>query len=88
MTALDRGEIQMPIVFEGEPPYDALFATEAQSEPTQDGVALTVTVQIDGLLAASVPIRILLEPEVARTLSPLLDTQARIVERWRKNGVQ
>jgi hypothetical protein len=81
----------MPIVFEGRPPYESLSASAARADPTVAGVALTLTVLLDeplpGSLDASVPIRILLEPEVAKSLCPLLCTQAGVVERWRQNGV-
>jgi hypothetical protein len=84
-------EIPMPIVFEGEPPYETLVASAARADPTVDGVVLTLSVFLDeplpGQRAASVPVRILLEPKVAEFLGPLLCTQAGVVERWRKNGV-
>ena len=77
----------MPIVFEGEPPYEILVASAARADPKVAGVILTLTVPVEGLLHATVPVRIQLAPEVARSLCPLLCTQAGVVERWRLNGV-
>jgi hypothetical protein len=78
----------MPIVFEGEPPYETLVASAANSEPTPHGVVLILTVPVEGLLAATVPLRIQIKPAHARALCPLLCTQAGIVEQWQKSGFE
>lgn len=73
----------MPIVFEGEP----LVALAADSEPTLDGVILTVTV-FDDSAQSSVPVRILLEPEDAAGLCPRLSVQAGVVAQWRRAALK
>jgi hypothetical protein len=76
----------MPIIFNGPPPYEPLYATLASSEPTQDGVLLTLVVNVDGPPAETVPVQVLLKPEVARELCSPMPTQAYIAERWRQNS--
>jgi hypothetical protein len=59
----------MPIVFEGEPPYEPLIAIAAQSEPIANGVLVTVTVEVDGLSQPYVPIQFALDAGDARSLA-------------------
>jgi hypothetical protein len=77
-----RKESAMPIIFEGEPPYEELKVESALSEPTQNGVVLTANVGVDGLDQLSVPIRLVLAAEVARALAGQLAVNAKIVGRW------
>jgi len=76
----------MPIEFEGLPPYEPLFAVSAESAPSLDGVAFTVTIAVDGLPIDCVPITVLLEPPVARDLAAQLKVNADVVERWRNSS--
>lgn len=69
------------IVFEGEPPYEALSAISATSVATRDGILLTFVVRVSGLPSDVVPIQVLLEPAAARALSAL-QIHADVVERW------
>jgi hypothetical protein len=73
------------IIFEGEPPYETLEAESATTDPTLDGVELILNVSVEGLSTEIVPVRIRLEPEVARVLGSQLGTTAMVVENWRKN---
>jgi hypothetical protein len=73
------------ITFEGEPPYEQLSAISATSEPTRDGVLLTLNVALEGPEGETIPVQILLEPEVAVALGSLLPIHAAVVERWRSN---
>jgi len=57
------------ITFDGEQPYDLLEAQTATTEPTIDGVELVLTVFVEGLPTETVPVRIQLQPEVARALA-------------------
>jgi hypothetical protein len=66
----------MPITLGDEP----LHVISAKSEATNDGVLITLTVK-DG--HRSVPIRVLLEPSVARELNGL-QVHGDTVERWRR----
>jgi hypothetical protein len=54
------------IVFEDDPPYARLDALSAEAHPTPDGVELVLTLFVEGLATSTVPVRILLHPEVAR----------------------
>jgi hypothetical protein len=69
-------EPTMPIEFEGLPPYEPLFAVSAESAPSLDGVAFTVTIAVDGLPIDCVPFTVLLEPQVARDLAAQLKVNA------------
>ncbi len=73
------------IIFEGAAPYEPLSAQSATTKPTIDGVELVLNVFVEGLPTETVPVRIQLEPEVARALASRLATEAMIVENWRKN---
>ncbi len=73
------------IIFDGEPPYEPLFAQTTTTKPTQDGVELVLHVFVDGPPPETVPVRILLEPEVAYGLAVKLGIDAKVVERWSKN---
>jgi hypothetical protein len=75
----------MPIIFDGEPPYEALYAKSCQSNPLLDGVELILQIIVDEPPGDTVPVRILLEPEVAAALCPGLQTNAGVVTRWRRN---
>jgi hypothetical protein len=75
----------MPISFDDGPPYEPLCAISASSGPTRDGVVVTLIVTVDGLPTDTVPVQVLLEPEVARALATRLPMQADVVERWRQN---
>lgn len=73
------------MIFEGDPPYDTLYAISVKSQPTLEGIELTLTVGLEGPGDDSVPVRILLEPVDASALGGLLPIQADIVQRWREN---
>jgi hypothetical protein len=75
----------MPIIFEGPPPYEPIFAKAPSSEPSLDGVIVTLIVDVDGLPQSSVPVRLVLEPEDARTLAGGLKVNSGVVEIWRRN---
>ena len=78
-------EVLMPIIFQDAPPYEPLCAISASSKATRDGVVVTMNVSVAGHPDSSIPVRLLLEPEVARELAGLLVVQAGTVERWRQN---
>jgi hypothetical protein len=64
------------IVFENDPPYKRLNAQSAQAIPTSDGVELVLSVSIEGPTAATVPVRILITPEVANALARQIEPAA------------
>jgi len=75
----------MPIIFDGEPPYDPLFARSAKSEPSLEGVVLTFVLDADAPPHSIAAVQLVLEPDIARALHATLETNARVTERWRKN---
>jgi len=70
------------IVFENDPPYKRLNAQSAQAIPTSDGVELVLSVSIEGLTTATVPVRILITPEVANALARQIEPAAGAAQRW------
>jgi len=68
------------IIFKNDPPYERLEAQSAQAIPTSDGVALSVSVE--GPTTATVPVRILLTPEVANALARQIEPAAGAARRW------
>jgi hypothetical protein len=75
----------MQITFDIDPQGVPLFAISASSEPTRDGLVVTMNVSVAEPPNSIVPARLMLEPEVARELATLLAVQAPVVERWRRN---
>jgi len=75
----------MPEASGDNPLSKVMYAQSASSKPTLDGVELTVHVALEGPSNETVPVRILLEPEVAAGLCPGLQIAAGVVERWRQN---
>jgi hypothetical protein len=70
------------IVFENDPPYKRLDAQSAEAIPTSDGVELALNVFVEGAEYETVPIRILLRPEVARVLASQMGPAASAAQRW------
>jgi hypothetical protein len=64
------------IIFENDPPYERLEAQSAQAIPTSDGVELVLSVSVEGPTTATVPVRILLTPEVANALARQIEPAA------------
>jgi hypothetical protein len=73
----------MPIIF-GDPPYDTLIAISASSKQTQDGVELTLQIEVPGRDDA-IPLLFLLDPETAGGLGSALHIDAGVVRRWWNN---
>lgn len=73
----------MPIIFEGDPPFEPLDAHTPTATPTKIGVEMVVNVYIEAPPAASFPVRILLTPEDAAALAQALGIAAPVVRRWR-----
>ena len=70
------------IIFENDPPYERLEAQSAQAIPTSDGVELVLSVSVEGPITATVPVRILLTPEVANALAKQIEPAAGAARRW------
>jgi|SRR6516225_10119029 len=70
------------IVFENDPPYKRLDAQSAEATPTSDGVELALNLFVEGAEYETVPIRILLRPEVARVLARQMGPAASAAQRW------
>ena len=77
----------MGIAFD-ETPNEPLFARSPKSEPSLDGVTMTVSVDVDGLPRSTVLVQIVLEPADARELAQTLQINAGVVERLRKEKHQ
>jgi hypothetical protein len=69
------------IIFENDPPYERLEAQSAQAIPTSDDVELVLSV-VEGPTTATVPVRILLTPEVANALARQIEPAAGAARRW------
>jgi len=69
------------IIFKNDPPYERLEAQSAQAIPTSDGVELVLSVSVEGP-TATVPVRILLTPEVANALARQIEPAAGAARRW------
>jgi hypothetical protein len=69
------------IIFKNDPPYERLEAQSAQAIPTSDGVELVLSV-VEGPTTATVPVRILLTPEVANALARQIEPAAGAARRW------
>jgi hypothetical protein len=78
----------MPIIFEGLPPYEHLFAKSAKSEASLGDVVVTVSIGVEGLPIDAVPIVLVLEPDVARALAGQMKINADVAERRRTSGAQ
>jgi hypothetical protein len=78
-------ERKMPISFEGLPPYEKLYARSAKAEALREGVVSTLDIEVEGLSTDTVPVEVLLEPEVTRALATQIDPVAKTVDRWRAN---
>lgn len=78
------------ITFEGKPPFDPLFVRSPKVRATEDGVEVTLILDLQGLQGGAsneaVSIRLLLEPTDAELLCPNLSTQAGVVRRWKQRG--
>jgi hypothetical protein len=61
-----------------------LYAQSARSEALQDGVVVLI-LDVLGQNDELVPVRVLLEPEVAEQLCPGLQINAGTAARWRQN---
>src|SRR5262249_52122309 len=70
------------IIFEKDPPYERLEAQSPQATPTPDGVELVLSVSVEGPITATVPVRILLTPEVANALAKQIEPAAGAARRW------
>jgi hypothetical protein len=77
-----RDSIMGMIIFENDPPYERLEAQSAQAIPTSDGVELVLSVSVEGPTTATVPVRILLTPEVANALARQIEPAAGAARRW------
>jgi hypothetical protein len=73
------------IIFKDDPPYERLEAQSAEASPTSDGVEVVLSVFVEGLSTATVPVRILLQPEVARALAGQIGPAARAAQMWIEN---
>jgi hypothetical protein len=73
------------IIFDGEGPFEPLYARNPAVEPTLDGVELVLNVYVAGQDAETVPVRIRLEPEDARNLAGQIGPRAMTVDQWRKS---
>jgi hypothetical protein len=69
------------IIFKNDPPYERLEAQSAQAIPTSDDVELVLSV-VEGPTTATVPVRILLTPEVANALARQIEPAAGAARRW------
>jgi hypothetical protein len=65
-------------------PNEPLFARLPKSEPTLDGVVVTVSADVDGLPHSTALVQIVLEPEDAHELGQTLQINAGAVERLRR----
>jgi hypothetical protein len=72
----------MSISFEGDPPYEKLCARSAEAEASREGVVLTFYIG-EGL--STVPVQVLLEPNVASALATQMGPVAKTVDLWRAN---
>jgi hypothetical protein len=70
------------INFNDGPPNDRLDVASAEATPTPDGVEVALSVFVMGQPTATVPVRILLDPAVARALAGQLGLAAGTAERW------
>jgi hypothetical protein len=70
------------INFNDGPPYDRLDVLSAEAKPTSDGVEVILSVFIDGQPTATVPVRILMDPGVARALAGQIEPAAGTADRW------
>jgi hypothetical protein len=82
MEVTRRDSIMGMIIFENDPPYERLEAQSAQAIPTSDGVELVLSVSVEGPTTATVPVRILLTPEVANALARKIEPAAGAARRW------
>lgn len=74
------------INFNDGPPYDRLDVASAAATPTPDGVEVALSVFVMGQPAATVPVRILLNPAVARALAGQMGPAAETSERSLEGG--
>jgi hypothetical protein len=85
LTAWHRPEAEETmgaINFNDGPPYDRLDVASAEATPTPDGVEVALSVFVMGQPTATVLVRILLDPAVARALAGQLGPAAGTAERW------
>ncbi len=64
------------INFNDGPPYDRLDVASAEAMATSDGVEVALTAYVFGQPAATVPFKILLDPDIARALAAQLGPAA------------
>lgn len=74
----------MPIIFEGDPPFEPLDSHTPTAIATITGVEMVVNVYVLEPPNASVPVRILLQPSDAVELAQALEIAAGVVERWQR----
>ena len=70
------------INFNDGPPYDRLDVASADAKATPDGVEVALTVFVFGQPTATVPVRILLDPAIARALATQIGPAAATAESW------
>jgi len=71
------------INFDHGPPYDRLDIQSTEATPTSDGVEVVLSVFVDGEQpTATVPVRILLDPGIARALASQSEPAAATADRW------
>lgn len=75
----------MPIIFEGEPPYESLWIRSGAAVPKPDGVEVTLAVEIDGPNRATVPMPLFLSCEAGVELAQSLELAAKTVRIWERN---
>lgn len=76
----------MPIIFEGDPPFEPLDAHTPTANPTKDAVEMVVNVYIEAMPAESFPVRILLTPVDAAALAQALEIASGVVARWQRDS--